>query len=145
MHRSVSCKYFIKIILSSHAPYLWNGLLFSLSYFFIHVHNGTLRYLLVIQQHLFHLIYPQPFPLDFDWERHLEFQFFRRYYEVHTTLVNCAHFQRLKFCFQGHLLFFWDVRFLLEAFWWLHLSSLIAHCLGHQIWKSSFFPDLWLR
>ena len=36
--------------------------------------DDTLQYLLVIHQHLFHLKYPQPFPLNCDWERYLEFQ-----------------------------------------------------------------------
>ena len=42
--------------------------------FFDNLHDDELQYLLVIHQHLFHLKYPQTFPLNFDRERYLEFQ-----------------------------------------------------------------------
>ena len=85
--------------------------------FLIHLQDGTIQYLLVIHSHVFHLKYPWLFFSKF-WLGMLSgipviLMLLRRPYCPYCS----AHFQCLKFCFQGHLLFIWDVRFLLQGFW----------------------------
>ena len=107
--------------------------------------DDTLQYLLVIHQHLFHLKYPQPFPLNCDWERYLEFQEIWFYFDVHTALVNCAHFQGFKTLFSRTFTFFMRHSFSTWRFLIITPFKFNNSISSHQILKSSFFSDLWLR